>query len=146
MCGFVGFTGGGNDSANIIKEMIEKIKHRGPDSQESYVDEDIAMGFARLSIIDLEGSVQPMTNEDGSKIITFNGEIYNYQELRGELIGKGHIFKTHGDTETILHGYEEYGSGILNKMRGMFAFAIWDTKAVSYTHLRAHETDSYLVC
>src|SRR5665648_87110 len=128
MCGFVGFTGGGNDSANIIKEMIEKIKHRGPDSQESYVDEDIAMGFARLSIIDLEGSVQPMTNEDGTKIITFNGEIYNYQELREELIGKGHIFKTHGDTETILHGYEEYGSDILNKMRGMFAFAIWDTK------------------
>ena len=128
MCGFVGFTGGGNDSANIIKEMIEKIKHRGPDSQESYVDEDIAMGFARLSIIDLEGSIQPMTNEDGTKIITFNGEIYNYQELREELIGKGHIFKTHGDTETILHGYEEYGSDILNKMRGMFAFAIWDTK------------------
>lgn len=128
MCGFVGFTGGGSDSQRIIDEMINAIRHRGPDSQESYLDDGIAMGFARLSIIDLEGSTQPMTNEDGTKIITFNGEIYNYQELREELIGKGHIFKTHGDTETILHGYEEYGSGILNKMRGMFAFAIWDKK------------------
>lgn len=129
MCGFVGFTGGGENSATIIQEMINSIRHRGPDSQESYVDNDIAMGFARLSIIDLEGSKQPMSNEDGTKIITFNGEIYNYQELRNDLINKGHIFKTNGDTETILHGYEEYGSEILNKMRGMFAFAIWDTKS-----------------
>jgi len=128
MCGFVGFTGGGMDSATLIDSMIDAIRHRGPDSQNSYVDDGIAMGFARLSIIDLSGSVQPMSNEDGTKIITFNGEIYNYQELREDLIQKGHIFRTHGDTETILHGYEEYGAGILNKLRGMFAFVIWDKK------------------
>jgi asparagine synthase (glutamine-hydrolysing) len=78
--------------------MIDAIRHRGPDSQSSYVDDGIAMGFARLSIIDLEGAVQPMSNEDGTKVITFNGEIYKYQELREDLIQKGHIFRTHGDT------------------------------------------------
>lgn len=128
MCGFAGFTGGGENAPFLIDKMTEAIRHRGPDSRDKYTDADIAMGFARLSIIDLEGSSQPMTNEDGTLIITFNGEIYNYKELREELAAKGHIFKTSGDTETILHGFEEYGSGILNRLRGMFAFVIWDRK------------------
>ena len=126
MCGFTGFTGDCNNKEQIISEMMKKIIHRGPDSQESYVDDDIALGFVRLSIIDLEGGKQPMENEDGSMVLVFNGEIYNYMSIREELISKGHIFKTNSDSEVLLHGYEEYGTGLLNKLRGMFAFAIWD--------------------
>lgn len=106
--------------------MADRIIHRGPDQDDYYVDGDISLGFRRLSIIDLEGGSQPILNEDGSKVLVFNGEIYNYQEIREDLIKKGHIFKTHSDSETILHGYEEYGKDILSKLRGMFAFVIWD--------------------
>lgn len=131
MCGFVGFTAVDYDTPTnqaIIKDMADRIIHRGPDDEGYFVNDDIAMGFRRLSIIDLEGSRQPMENEDGSVIITFNGEIYNYQELREELIACGYNFKTKGDTETILHGYEEWGVAVLQRLRGMFAFAIWDDK------------------
>ena len=128
MCGFVGFVDKANNKKKIIKDMADIIKHRGPDSDGYYVGNDCALGFRRLSIIDLAGGDQPIYNEDNTKIITFNGEIYNYQEIREDLVGKGHKFKTNSDTEVLLHGYEEYGSKLLNKLRGMFAFAIYDIK------------------
>ncbi len=129
MCGFVGYVNTqNNNEANqkIIKAMADRIVHRGPDQEDYYVDSDVSLGFRRLSIIDLDGGSQPITNEDGTKVIVFNGEIYNYGEIRTQLIEKGHIFKTKTDTEVILHGFEEYGKEILGKLRGMFAFVIWD--------------------
>ena len=131
MCGFVGYVNAENNNAEnqrIIKAMADRIIHRGPDQDDYYVDGDVSLGFRRLSIIDLEGGSQPITNEDGTKVIVFNGEIYYYQEIREELLKKGHIFKTKADTEVILHGFEEYGKEILTKLRGMFAFVIWDSK------------------
>lgn len=129
MCGFVGFTGHCKNSSTVLDNMLKKIAHRGPDSQDKYIDDDIALGFRRLSIIDLENGSQPLYNEDKTKILLFNGEIYNYQILRDELINKGHIFTTHTDSEVLLHGYEEFGKDLLLKLRGMFAFVIWDTKS-----------------
>lgn len=126
MCGYVGFTNTINDANRIIGEMMDKIKHRGPDSEGKYVDEDIALGFRRLSIIDLNTGSQPIYNEDNSKVLLFNGEIYNFQKIREELIAKGHIFTTKTDSEVLIHGYEEFGEGLLNKLRGMFSFVIWD--------------------
>ena len=126
MCGFCGFTGKVENKEQVIENMMEKIVYRGPDSKGSHVDDDIALGFRRLSIIDLADGTQPIYNEDGTKVIVFNGEIYNYQGIREDLISKGHIFKTKTDTEVILHGYEEYGPEVLNKFRGMFGIAIWD--------------------
>ncbi|WP_124101080.1 asparagine synthase (glutamine-hydrolyzing) [Ruminococcus sp. Marseille-P6503] len=127
MCGFVGFTNKINDASIVLGKMMDRIKHRGPDSDGKYVDEQVAMGFRRLSIIDLsdKGS-QPIFNEDKSVVITFNGEIYNYQELREELLEKGHSFYTHTDTEVLVHGYEEWGVDMLNRLRGMFGFVIFD--------------------
>lgn len=126
MCGFCGFTGKVENKEQVIENMMEKIIYRGPDSKGSHVDDDIALGFRRLSIIDLADGAQPIYNEDGTKVIVFNGEIYNYQGIREDLIKKGHVFKTKTDTEVILHGYEEYGPEVLNKFRGMFGIAIWD--------------------
>lgn len=130
MCGFVGFwnTPEVADYETVIHAMADRIIHRGPDDAHYYVDDDISLGFRRLSIIDLEGGRQPILNEDGSKALLFNGEIYNYQSLREDLLQKGHTFTTKSDSETILHGYEEYGKEILQKLRGMFAFVIWDKK------------------
>ena len=128
MCGFVGFVDKAPNKKKIIKDMADIIKHRGPDSDGYYVDDDCALGFRRLSIIDLDGGSQPIYNEDNSKAIIFNGEIYNYQEIKKDLLAKKHKFKTDADTEVILHGYEEYGDKILNKLRGMFAFIIYDIK------------------
>jgi len=128
MCGFVGFTGPLADKQAVAEEMLNRIHHRGPDWQDSYIDDDVVLGFARLSIIDLEGGRQPMENEDGSMVLIFNGEIYNFQGIREDLIEKGHVFKTRSDSEVLLHGYEEYGPDLLNKLRGMFAFTIWDKK------------------
>lgn len=126
MCGFCGFTGKVENKEQVIENMMEKIIYRGPDSKGSHVDDDIALGFRRLSIIDLADGTQPIYNEDGTKVIVFNGEIYNYKIIREDLVKKGHIFKTKTDTEVILHGYEEYGPEVLNKFRGMFGIAIWD--------------------
>ena len=127
MCGFVGFTNKINDASLVIEKMMDRIKHRGPDSDGKYVDQQVAMGFRRLSIIDLsENGSQPIFNEDKSIIITFNGEIYNYRDLRKELIDLGHSFYTHTDTEVIVHGYEQWGTDVLNKLRGMFGFVIYD--------------------
>lgn len=129
MCGFVGFTNTKNNSNRIIEDMMEKIKHRGPDSGGKYVDGDIALGFRRLSIIDITSSGdQPIYNEDRTKVLLFNGEIYNFQSIREDLVANGHTFTTKTDSEVLLHGYEEYGEELLNKLRGMFAFVIWDTK------------------
>lgn len=107
--------------------MADTIRHRGPDDEGFYVSGQIGLGFRRLSIIDLSGGHQPLSNEDGKVWIVFNGEIYNYQELRQELVAKGHFFKTKSDTEVIVHLYEEYGVDCVLKLRGMFAFAIWNS-------------------
>ena len=129
MCGFVGYTHVENkDDGQIIRKMTDAIKHRGPDSDGIYSDHKISLGFRRLSIIDLsEVAKQPMFNEKEDIVLVFNGEIYNYQALREDLLTKGHQFHSHTDSEVIIHGYEEYGVEILSKLRGMFAFSIWDT-------------------
>lgn len=131
MCGFIGFCDDSKNKKKIIRDMADIIKHRGPDSDGYYVDNNIALGFRRLSIIDLDKGSQPIFNEDKDKVIVFNGEIYNYKEIREELKSKGHKFSTNTDTEVILHGYEEYKEDILNKLRGMFAFVIYDIKEKS---------------
>ena len=132
MCGFTGFVGAVEDREQVLENMMNTIVHRGPDSFGSFVDEEAALGFRRLSIIDItETGDQPLYNEDKTKVLTFNGEIYNYQELREELIEAGHIFKTHTDSETILHGYEEWGEGIVERLRGMYAFVIWNCEEKS---------------
>lgn len=113
----------------LVKAMADTIRHRGPDDDGYYTAGQIALGFRRLSIIDLKSGHQPLANEDDSVWIVFNGEIYNYQELRTFLLSKGHTFKTRTDTEVIVHLYEEMGVDCLKKLRGMFAFAIWDGKA-----------------
>ena len=129
MCGIVGFTGRRNDREEILKRMSDAIAHRGPDGEGSYFNGPVALGHRRLSILDLEGGSQPMFNEDKTLAIVFNGEIYNFMELRDQLQKAGHVFATdHSDTEVLIHGYEEWGEGLLNKLRGMFAFAIWDQK------------------
>lgn len=127
MCGFVGFTNKINDASIVLGKMMDRIKHRGPDSDGKYVDEQIAMGFRRLSIIDLsdQGS-QPIFNEDKSLVLTFNGEIYNYNDLREELVASGHKFYTQTDSEVLIHGYEQWGEDMLDKLRGMFAFVIFN--------------------
>lgn len=127
MCGFVGFTNAIDNSNKVLGEMMDKIRHRGPDSEGRYIDECIAMGFRRLSIIDITDSGnQPIFNETKSKVLFFNGEIYNYREIRKELEEKGHKFTTNTDSETLIHGYEEFGEKLLDRLRGMFAFVIWD--------------------
>lgn len=132
MCGFCGFVESRQSSVQnkveILHNMMDSIAHRGPDSSGDYHDQMIYMGFRRLSFLDLEAGAQPLYNENNRYVLTFNGEIYNYQEIRENLIAKGHIFKTHTDSEVLVHGYEEYGTGLLNKLRGMFAFVIWDSE------------------
>lgn len=140
MCGIVGFIDrmNQNDKSKTLEEMMNTIVHRGPSSSGEFIDEGAAIGFRRLSIIDLEGGDQPIFNEDKSKLITFNGEIYNFRELREDLISKGHDFTTHADTEVLLHGYEEYGVELLQKLRGMFAFVIWDREKQELFGARDH--------
>ena len=129
MCGITGFVDKRiNNKEQVIKDMSDLIKHRGPDSEGYYINEDVALGFRRLSIIDLSNGSQPIYNEDKSLVITFNGEIYNYSYLKEDLEAKGHIFSTNTDTEVIIHGYEEYKEDILHMLRGMFAFVIYDKK------------------
>lgn len=127
MCGLCGFTGELVDKETYLRQMTEKIIHRGPDSDGFYTDADIAMGFRRLSIIDLGAGDQPLYNEDKTLVLTFNGEIYNYKVLRAELLEKGHTFVTESDSEVLLHGFEEWGEELLPRLRGMFGFAIWNT-------------------
>ncbi len=127
MCGIVGFTNKIQNADEVIENMMEAIRHRGPDSGGKHIDSGIALGFRRLSIIDLSTGSQPLYNEDRSLVLTFNGEIYNYRSLREELINAGHCFSTNTDSEVLLHGYEEWGKDMLPKLRGMFAFVIWDS-------------------
>lgn len=126
MCGICGMIGNTDNREQVLKEMMRAIEHRGPDGRESYISKGAALGFQRLSIIDLDTGMQPMFNEDGSKVLIFNGEIYNYWVLKEMLIQKGHSFRTTSDSEVLLHGYEEFGTDLLLKLRGMFSFAIWD--------------------
>jgi len=134
MCGIAGFVGGsdtaadGGDRARLLKGMCDVIRHRGPDDEGFFLRPGVALGMRRLSIIDLAGGHQPISGEDGTVSIVFNGEIYNFHELRSELEKRGHNFKTNSDTEAIVHAYEEYGTDCANHLRGMFAFAIWDEK------------------
>ncbi|MBR3640096.1 MAG: asparagine synthetase B, partial [Clostridia bacterium] len=132
MCGFAGFFDTDNvtyERGNVIDKMSEAIAHRGPDSDGKFVDPFVALGFRRLSIIDLAGGDQPISTEDGRYVIVFNGEIYNYRELREELIAShGATFKTNSDTEVILKTYSVYGNETASRLRGMFAFVIYDTE------------------
>lgn len=129
MSGFVGYAiHEQNYSKNLIKEMADQIYHRGPDDEGYFVDKKIALGFRRLSVIDPKNGKQPIYNENQSTVLVFNGTIYNYRELRNDLLEKGHRFQTEGDAEVLLHGYEEYGIGFLEQIRGPFAFVIWDNR------------------
>ena len=137
MCGIAGFVDlfdagtprDAEDRAVILDRMCRIITHRGPDDQGVLLKEGVALGMRRLSIIDLAGGHQPMSGEDDSVTLVFNGEIYNFQELQPNLEARGHRFQTHSDTEVIVHAYEEFGAACLKDLRGMFAFAIWDEKA-----------------
>ena len=125
MCGIVGLVTK-KEKENTIRLMNDRIKHRGPDGDGYFIDGDVALGHRRLSIIDLSTGDQPMFNEDGSVVTVYNGEIYNYQELKEELVALGHDFKTKSDTEVLVHGYEEWHTDLPKHLRGMFAFAIYD--------------------
>ena len=128
MCGYTGFTNHIDNSNRVIEDMMDQIRHRGPDAAGRYVDGDIALGHRRLSIIDItEQGDQPIYNEDRTKVLVFNGEIYNYQDIRKDLLAAGHVFRTQTDSEVLIHGYEEYGPELLPRLRGMFSFVIWDT-------------------
>ena len=126
MCGFVGFTNYIKDDGAVLEKMMDRIVHRGPDSAGKYVDGDVALGFRRLSIIDLAEGDQPMFNEDKSLVLTFNGEIYNFKDLRAELVEAGHKFANNSDSEVLIHGYEEWGEELVKRLRGMFAFVIFN--------------------
>ena len=129
MCGITGFAERKHDietARATVKAMADLITYRGPDGEGYYVDDQVALGHRRLSIIDLEGGRQPMYNEDESLVVIFNGEIYNFQALRADLEAAGHTFRTHSDTEVLLHGYEQWGKDLPAKLRGMFTFVIWD--------------------
>lgn len=136
MCGFVGFINKKEKKKDDIKKMTDAISHRGPDDEEYYTDDSISLGFRRLSIIDLKNGKQPM--EYDNYMITFNGEIYNFKDIKEELIKKGHEFKTNSDTEVLLHGYAEYKEKVLDKLRGMFAFVIWDKESKTLFGARDH--------
>jgi len=129
MCGICGIfdRSGSPIDGNLLGRMTSAISHRGPDGQGRFVDREVGLGHRRLSIIDVEGGAQPIGNEDGSLQIVFNGEIYNFVELRKELEGAGHTFKTRSDTEVIVHAYEQWGKGCVERFNGMFAFALWDS-------------------
>jgi asparagine synthase (glutamine-hydrolysing) len=129
MCGFCGIfdPSGSPIDGNLLGRMTSAINHRGPDGDGRFVDREVGLGHRRLSIIDVEGGAQPIGNEDGSLQIVFNGEIYNFVELRKELEGAGHTFKTRSDTEVIVHAYEQWGKGCVEHFNGMFAFALWDS-------------------
>ena len=126
MCGIAGIVG--IESKEVIKSMCDVIRHRGPDDCGYYIDKNISLGHRRLSIIDLKTGKQPIHNEDETIWIVYNGEVYNFQELRKDLKEKGHKFYTETDTETLVHAYEEYGDSFVRHLRGMFSFALWDSK------------------
>jgi len=130
MCGICGIFN--FDKAPVVKEYLEKMNatmsHRGPDGEGTFVQGSVGLGHRRLSIIDLQGGHQPMESADGGSHVVFNGEIYNFLELKDHLVAKGHCFQTKSDTESILNGYAEWGEGVVEKLRGMFAFGLWDSR------------------
>ncbi|MCD4652919.1 asparagine synthetase B, partial [bacterium] len=125
MCGICGVVG--RCQRKVVEKMTTALIHRGPDSHGFHWSEDVKLGMRRLKIIDVDGSEQPVYNEDGSIVLVCNGEIYNYKSLRIQLKERGHVFKTSGDIETIIHLYEEFGEDCVKYLDGMFAFAIWDS-------------------
>ena len=130
MCGIAGYIAGqGAASAAVLQAMLARIAHRGPDGQGAFVEGPAALGHRRLAVIDEDGGPQPMANEDGSLMCIYNGEIYNYRSLAAELTAAGHAFATRCDTEVLLHGWEQWGAALLPRLRGMFAFALWDRAA-----------------
>ncbi|HET7207529.1 MAG TPA: asparagine synthase (glutamine-hydrolyzing) [Terriglobales bacterium] len=131
MCGIAGilkFDRSARVDKPVLQRMCDVMQHRGPDDEGVYLDRNVGIGMRRLSIVDLATGHQPISNEDGSIWLVFNGEIYNHLEVREELISRGHVYRTHSDSETIVHAYEEYGHDCVRHLRGMFAFAIWDSK------------------
>src|SRR5882724_7526031 len=128
MCGIVGTVGPGTVAEAEVTRMCDAIRHRGPDDSGTFVEGGIGLGMRRLSIIDLAGGHQPLANEDESVLVVLNGEIYNHEALRRELMARGHQFRTRSDTEVLVHLYEDDGERMLQRLRGMFAFAIWDRR------------------
>jgi len=128
MGGFTGFIGETKNASGVLERMMDNIIHRGPDSSGIFIENEAALGFRRLSNIDLVYGSQPFYNEEESLVLIFNGQIYNSQELREELISNGYVFRTHADSEVLINGYKEYGESLTGKIRGMFAFVIWDRK------------------
>jgi len=129
ICGQLNFNANNHVNLRLLKDMTDALEHRGPDAEGFHVAGALGLGHRRLKIIDLAGGVQPMYNEDKSLVVVFNGEIYNYLQLKNELTGYGHQFQSNSDTEVLLHGFEQWGRGLVEKLRGMFAFAIWDEKS-----------------
>ncbi|AMV61321.1 Asparagine synthetase [Pediococcus damnosus] len=138
MCGFVGYLNQTDVNTDVIKSMADRIKHRGPDDEAYFQNEDASLGFRRLSIIDLAHGKQPMLNSTKTKVLTFNGEIYNYKEIRKELKALGYKFQTDVDSEVLIHGYDAWGPELLQKLRGMYAFVIYDTKTKEVFGARDH--------
>lgn len=137
ICGVVEKAGAGLEERQaLMRNMLKVIRHRGPDDSGAYFDEGVSLGVNRLSIIDIPGGHQPLSNEDGTVHIVFNGEIYNFPKLRQRLLGKGHCFKTNSDTEVIVHLYEDMGAECVDELNGMFAFAVWDKKSRRLTLCR----------
>jgi asparagine synthase (glutamine-hydrolysing) len=154
ICGLIDLTGGHRADHALVKGMADLIRHRGPDGDGFHLAPDVALGMRRLSIIDVAGSDQPLYNEDRSIAMVFNGEIYNYRELRDDLIKRGHQPHTAGDGETIIHLYEEYGLDLFRHLRGMYGFALWDSNAnrlvlavdhIGMKPLYLHERDGRLL-
>src|SRR5688572_22639417 len=139
MCGIAGIaltSGGATPEEHAIRAMLPALGHRGPDGTGVYRDERVALGHTRLSIIDLAGGAQPLSNEDGTMWVSFNGEIFNYVELRRELESAGHRFRTQTDTEVIVHAYEQWGDDFVQRLNGQFAIALWDAPRRRLTLLR----------
>src|SRR5947209_6708043 len=128
ICGIFEFQRRDTIPESLVRRMTDTIIHRGPDDEGIFVDQGLGFGFRRLSIIDLAGGHQPLSNEDGRIWVMLNGEIYNFTELRDDLISRGHQFRTRSDTEAVVHLYEEYGEDCFRRLRGMFAIAIWDSR------------------
>ena len=132
MCGFAGKLASSPQSSidpGLLEAMAESLSHRGPDADGFYFGSGVGLAHRRLSIVDVAAGHQPLANEDGSVWVVFNGEIYNFADLRADLEARGHVFRTHSDTEVIAHGYEEWGESCVEHFRGMFAFALWDVAA-----------------
>ena len=138
MCGICGFVGKIDDGVNVIKKMVSVIAHRGPNDVNFFVDNNISMGFRRLSVVGVSDGRQPIYNEDNNLVLTFNGEIYNFLELKDQLMNLGHRFYTKTDTEVIIHGFEEWGENVTLKLRGMFAFCIWNRRTNELFLARDH--------